>query len=211
MIGLLRKDFLILRKELLLLLGVVLFNAIIHLQSKSSLSLVILPVVLGMVLSITSMAYDEKSKWDGYARSLPVTSKRLVLSKYLFGVCCYGGSVVLMFPLLVLVDWLAGRPVTAMLPFFLSFSSIALCLMAIMFPIVFQIGVIKTRFVMIFVIVLFSVAVGFLYSQIQTQDILQIFRSKWGVLCAVAVSALSVVAYVVSFWISVGIHRRKEI
>ncbi|MCI9576538.1 MAG: ABC-2 transporter permease [Clostridiales bacterium] len=211
MIGLLRKDFLILRKELLLLLGVVLFNAIIHLEAKSSLSLVILPVVLGMVLSLASMAYDEKSKWDGYARSLPVTSKHLVLSKYLFGTCCYGGSVALMLPLLVLVDWLAGRSVTAMLPFLLSFSAIALFLMAVMFPIAFQIGVIKTRFVMVMVIILIAVVTGLLYSQVQESDIQQIFHSGLGVLCAVAVPAISVVSYVVSFWISVGIYRRKEV
>ena len=38
-----------------------------------------------VMLVITSLAYDERSRWDRYALTMPVSRKEMVLSKYLLG------------------------------------------------------------------------------------------------------------------------------
>ncbi|MCH4239092.1 MAG: ABC-2 transporter permease [Oscillospiraceae bacterium] len=47
-------------------------------------------ILIGMVTPVSSMAYDEKCRWDSLQRMYPYTSKDIVLEKYLMG---YAGIV----------------------------------------------------------------------------------------------------------------------
>ena len=53
------------------------------------------PLILVASLPHTLLAYDERSGWEKYALTLPVSRKKLVGSKYLVGLLLIGGSFLL--------------------------------------------------------------------------------------------------------------------
>ena len=50
-------------------------------------------VVYTSMLPYTAMAYDERSKWDQLAATMPYSQRDLVLSKYVFGWLAAGAAV----------------------------------------------------------------------------------------------------------------------
>lgn len=84
--GLLKKDLLVLMKQLLA------FIIIVPILSFSGNMMAVLAVVFGAILPMTAMAYDEQSKWNEMAVMLPYSKMDLVFSKYLLGYVCMLGT-----------------------------------------------------------------------------------------------------------------------
>ncbi|MGI5962888.1 MAG: ABC-2 transporter permease [Lawsonibacter sp.] len=85
MSGLILKDILVLRKTLrsyVFFLLFYLFMAILGLFSISFVTSFIQVIV--MILPISAFAYDEQTKWDRYAMTLPLGRRRVVTARYLF-------------------------------------------------------------------------------------------------------------------------------
>jgi hypothetical protein len=90
--GLFIKDFLLFKKTgriFLLLLVLYMFMTIFTHTDLGPLM-----VFLTGMLSISTFAYDEQAKWDGYALTMPVSKRDLVLSKYVVAIIlCFVGAV----------------------------------------------------------------------------------------------------------------------
>ena len=85
MTGLIWKDFLVMRKPLksyVLLIGIYIILAYLDIFDYSFI-ITFIQVILA-VLPISAFAYDELSKWDRYAMSLPLGRSRVVGARYLF-------------------------------------------------------------------------------------------------------------------------------
>lgn len=82
--GLIIKDFLVLKKTgrvFLMLIGLYLVMTIFMNTDMGPLMI----FICGM-LSISSFAYDEQAKWDGYALTMPISKRDLVRSKYVLAI-----------------------------------------------------------------------------------------------------------------------------
>ena len=85
MIGLITKDFLVMRKTLmsyLLLMGIYIILAYLDFFDYSFI-ITFIQMVLA-VMPISAFAYDEQAKWDRYAMSLPLGRRGVVGARYLF-------------------------------------------------------------------------------------------------------------------------------
>ena len=85
MTGLIWKDFLVMRKALksyVLLIGIYILLAYLDFFDYSFI-ITFIQVILA-VLPISAFAYDEQSKWDRYAMSLPLGRSGVVRARYLF-------------------------------------------------------------------------------------------------------------------------------
>jgi ABC-2 type transport system permease protein len=78
--GLLLKDFLVVTKQLKLFLIIIPVMAMVGGGSMASMA-----ILMGSVLPMTAIAYDERSKWNEIAVMMPYSKKEIVLSKYLLG------------------------------------------------------------------------------------------------------------------------------
>ena len=77
--GLLLKDILNLKNQQgKILVFLIPLYFLLALQMKSSSFFAGLWVMLGATLPISSIAYDEKAKWEKYALTMPITRKELV-------------------------------------------------------------------------------------------------------------------------------------
>ena len=85
MIGLITKDFLVMRKALksyVLLMGIYIILAYLDFFDYSFI-ITFIQMVLA-VMPISAFAYDEQAKWDRYAMSLPLGRRGVVGARYLF-------------------------------------------------------------------------------------------------------------------------------
>ena len=85
MIGLVTKDFFVMRKALKsYLLIMVLYAVMAWLDILNYGFIITFIQVMLMVLPITAFSYDEQAKWDRYAMSLPLGRSKVVGARYLF-------------------------------------------------------------------------------------------------------------------------------
>lgn len=85
MTGLITKDFLVMRKMLRsYLLMIVVYIILAYLDFFDYSFIITFVQVALSVLPISAVAYDEQSKWDRYAMSLPLGRSRVVGARYLF-------------------------------------------------------------------------------------------------------------------------------
>lgn len=88
--SLLIKDFYVIIKQLRIYLLII---PIIALIAGGTMS--VFGILLGAVLPMTAIAYDERSKWNELAAMMPYTSLDLILSKYVLGYLCMLGAAIL--------------------------------------------------------------------------------------------------------------------
>lgn len=85
MIGLMTKDFLVMRKALKSYLLIMVLYAVMAWLDVLNYGFIITFIqVMLMVLPITVFSYDEQAKWDRYAMSLPLGRGKVVGARYLF-------------------------------------------------------------------------------------------------------------------------------
>lgn len=114
-------------------------------------------VIFLSMLPITVMGFDEKSKWDHYAVTMPYSRKEIVLSKYIFSIAC-AFTAILVYIIATIVKWYVEKQpfdfgsfinqTILMLSAGLFFSTVNL-------PIMFKFGVDKGRmwFILLTVII----------------------------------------------------------
>lgn len=160
-------------------------------------------VMLTLILTINTFAYDEKSNWDGYGLSLPVGRKLAVVEKYIL-VLLFSGSV----SLLMLAASLApgGFTVDYGINIFAGFG-IALLFPAILIPLFYKFGMQNARIAIALIFVLPVLAItawkkiGLPTPHLTDASVIQFL---W--FSPVLVFAL----YVISFLISCAVYARKE-
>lgn len=140
--GLLLKDFYVLKKELrAFLFIVVFFTAFSFLGDNNSFfmfyGLIMLPIV-----NISLISYDERSHWDSFLETTPVSRSTAVTEKYLLNLL-----LLLLWSPVVLAVYLVqaanlGNPVQAIC----ICAYMALFFPAVIYPFIFALGSEKGRF-----------------------------------------------------------------
>jgi ABC-2 type transport system permease protein len=105
--------------------------------------------IMMVMLVITSLAYDERCRWDRYALTMPVSRKEIVLSKYLLGL------ILLTFALLMNILFLVlfgSSPLGDVFILTLSLFGIGLISLSILLPLMYKYGVENGRLLLILVL-----------------------------------------------------------
>ena len=109
-------------------------------------------VLLCAMLPTSCMSYDERSKWDRYALSMPVSVRDLVVSKYLLGYLALLAGAVLKLIVMLLPFGEGGDYASLAL-----ILAVTLLYMAVQFPILFKFGVENGRIWMMLLTAAFAV------------------------------------------------------
>lgn len=140
MLALLLKDLYTLKAQMKVFLFILIIFALAFQAEAGAFA-----VFYATLLPVTSLAYDEQSKWPQLALMLPYSIKDIVLSKYLLG--WFLAFVVSMLYGLVslLID--GGDYFLVVI-----FMSLALCFLALTLPLVFWLGTEKGRLLLVAVL-----------------------------------------------------------
>lgn len=205
MIGLLRKDLFVADKSgrLLLVLAVV-FSVVPGMGSFGSTY----AMMLALMMPLTSIAYDERSKWDKYAAMLPYTPGQIVWSKYLLAYfyTVLGGGVIVLGTLLRgfttgSADWKETMELAVLM------GVVMLFVMALGLPVIYRFGSEKGRFMMF---IIMGVGVGAALGIMGIFGELPELPSLPLPVITAGLAVLVAAATYVSFRLSVHFYKRRQ-
>ena len=85
MIGLVWKDFLVMRRTMRSYILFLIFYALLAVMGMFDLAIVTAMIqVIMLMLPIGAFSYDEHARWDRYAPALPLSRRQIVGARYLF-------------------------------------------------------------------------------------------------------------------------------
>lgn len=192
--GLLYKDFCVAWKQLKSVLFMIVIFCLIPSGDFGLGRFFVLYSTLMIPLSL--MSYDERSRWDSLAVMLPYSSRQIVLGKY---ICSWAAMV-----FAIGMYWLgqtmaAARGTSDGITSLLLIAACAFLLQTFYFPILFKMGTEKGRYVMLVVIMVVAVLAALLYEA----------ASAFGVLLAPILLVVSAVLCLVSVPVSVKQYEKR--
>ena len=202
--GLLRKDLYMIVKycrTLLVICGIFLLVAAV--APGDNLFLLVYPVLLGGVLPVTLLSYDERFHWDATCDTMPISRRTVVSERYLMSLLSFLALYLL--TLAVQAAVLLPRGYGAALgQIALVLPAMGLLPSSILLPVMFRFGVEKGRIVYFFVIGAF-VAVFLIF----TNNIVTLGSSAgaggW------AATLASIALFVLSWLLSIRLYEKREL
>ena len=202
MTGLILKDLLNLKKQAKVYLILVIFYFVYGAVFENSSMFSSMMTMVAVMIPITAMSYDERSKWDRYALTLPISRVGIVVSRYLLGVI----FIVIAFVLSMLVNLVFSKMYsTESILINLASLSAGITVMSVIFPLLFKYGVEKGRILMMLVFfapIAILMIVSKLGVPMPDEETIKsfIYLSPF----------IAAVIFLISFYISLSIYKKKE-
>ncbi len=200
--GLILKDIYGLKKQYKVLLALSVFYTIFSLTTGDSSFLTGVLSLMMVMLTITTLSYDERSKWDKYVLTMPVSRADLVFSKYLLGLILSAGAFVFNF---IFTLTSGSREVIDALGIAGAILGISLFFLCVILPVLFKFGVEKGRLLMLMILFV-PTGIIILLSKSGFSSPDEEFMRYLPFLC---ILFMVIVAYA-SICISLEIYRKKE-
>lgn len=150
MLGLIKKDLLIVKNNLKLIGIVLTIFFILALQDKFDITLA-LPFIamiylFVITLFISTFSYDEFNKWDAYAVTLPNGRKNIVKSKYITSIILVICALIVTLSLNYLISFINDSlEFEKVISLVLEMTTGIILIESIMLPIIFKFGIEKGR------------------------------------------------------------------
>ena len=206
--GLLIKDILGLRKYFFSCVVICFFFLILSVLVKTAMFVSSILSVLFLLMPLTVFSYDESAKWDAYGLTLPVTRKQMVFSRYVLTLLMLVVGSLIGSVLTYGITQLPGVEETSqeMLAVIPVICGLGLIILSVVFPLIYQFGAEKGRYIMIAVFLLFMI-VMFLFNQLPgwQEKVLPLL-----VFLPYIAPAAGIIFLVISYFISCRIYENKE-
>ncbi|MTN46048.1 ABC-2 transporter permease [Turicibacter sanguinis] len=211
--GLILKDLLNLRKNLKTIIIMCLFYTLLFSTLNPTFLSGIITILFAMQI-LTTFSYDDYSKWNMYALSLPITKKQLVLSKYILGISfiIFGG--VFSFILTSLLSLFKGSFILGdLVASIIGSTGIMILMILILLPLIFKYGVERSRIMLLAIFAIPTVLILIISKVLALTGIPfpseEQLNALLPVICIIATLILIAGSYV-SYMTSVKIVTKKE-
>lgn len=215
MMGMVWKDFLVMRKQLGYYLAFcAVYAGLVLVGSMPYSVLAGMVAMVGVAVPMSSFAFDEQARWDKFAAAAPAGRRGIVLGKYLFALLSTGVGVVFTAGALTAMAAAGAIPVEAWwepLAVVAACGCASLVMNSVYLPFLFKYGAEKAR-------VLGIVTFGFIFGMCallawqSERSGTALALPAWlpGLLPLLA-AAGTAAALACSLWMSMGIYRRKAL
>lgn len=213
--GLIIKDILNLRNYMKQLVLVFIFFMAYGIFFKNG---TVVGSMINMMLSmqiITTISYDEYTKWDKYALTMDLNRKDIVLSKYVFFILCVIAGIIIGNIASLIINNIINKPFDINEEYAISIivPGIFVILFSIVIPIVFKTSVEKARVIMIAVFFIPFILLS-LFAKIVKNGTISILTIanldmifKFGL---IGLIILDLVVLIISYKVSLSIYNKKE-
>lgn len=209
MLGLIKKDFLLIKANLKSM--IIIFVIYIMLAFQGTLDVTFIIPLIGIILFLSTFSYDDFNNWNSYAVTLPNGRKNVVRAKYI-------ASIILMI-ILAVVAFFIGIGISYIKTNSINLDEIISSLMgtmlssviiiSLLYPIVFKFGATNGR-IILFAVVFGIVGIGTLIAQfIDMTPIINIINKLDNYLL-IAIPIIYIILLGISYLISSKIYQNKE-
>jgi ABC-2 type transport system permease protein len=209
MLGLIKKDFLLIKANLKSM--VIIFIVYLILAFQGTFDVTFIVPLIGIMLFISTFSYDDFNNWNSYAVTLPNGRKNVVRAKYIASIIL---TVVLGIGALAIgigisytktnninLDEIISSLMGTMLSNFIIIS--------LLYPIVFKFGATNGR-IILFVVVFGAAGIGALIAQFVDMTSIINMINRLDSYSLIAIPIISVILIGISYLISNKIYQNKE-
>lgn len=205
MLGLIKKDFLIIKNNLKLIIVMLMVFFIMALGGQFNISFI--PTFIIVMLFISTFSYDEYNNWDAYAITLPGGRKSIVKSKYIASLFLTLLSAVITVLLNYLISVINNTAVNELISSLLGSICAIVIIQSIMYPLIFKFGMEKGRIVLFILVFVMVGVITLLKNTIKIPTILVVlFNDYW----FIVIPIILVISLLISYKISEKIYLKKE-
>ena len=206
--GFIIKDLLNLKKSFQTMIFLFAAFLIFSISMKTPTYLASMITLMLTMTSVSSFTYDDYSKWEKFGRSLPVTKKQIVLSKYLLTlIMALAGSIISTVSVLIWQAFNSSANLLENLCIVLVMFSVTLIFTSIAIPLIYKFGVEKYRLINLAIFGGIFLLFMFVFS---VYDISQIPESDFFVIL-LCLPVLALLFTGISYTISYRIYDKKEL
>ncbi len=205
MLGLIKKDFLIIKNNLKLIIVMLMVFFIMALGGQFNISFI--PTFIIVMLFISTFSYDEYNNWDAYAITLPGGRKNIVKSKYIASLFLTLLSAVITVLLNYLISVINNTAVNELISSLLGSICAIVIIQSIMYPLIFKFGMEKGRIVLFILVFVMVGVITLLKNIIKIPTLLVVlFNNYW----FIVIPIILVISLLISYKISEKIYLKKE-
>ena len=208
MLGLIKKDLLMVKSNLKLVIVMLFVFFIMALQGQFNISFI--PPLISVMLFMSTFSYDEYNKWDAYAITLPNGRKNIVKSKYVATIILILLSIIITILLNILVGIINNSlDFDNCISILVGCSFVIVCIQAIMYPLIFKYGIEKGRiglFALTFAIVGIIGSLSRVIKIDISTNIISFLYNYW----FIVIPIILITILLVSYKISEKIYLKKE-
>lgn len=202
--GLLLKDFYVAAKNLRVyfLIAVIFIGGVII--DKNNIYFLYLLSMMGGIIPVTLLSFDERSGWTKYSLVLPYTQNQIVSSKYVIGIILPFAVSILSAALM----WFLKYSSEDIFLFFITSVSLSLAVPAVCLPFSFKLGVEKGRIAYYAALALIIVPSAFLGGNAAENAKPVLMLGSLDII--VIISGIAALLYALSWLLSVKIMKIME-
>lgn len=205
MLGLIKKDLLIVKSNLKSL--IIIFIAFIFMSLKGDFEISFFIPFMCIMVFVSTFSYDDFNNWNPYAITFPCGRKNIVKSKYIASISLVTVSAIIG----LILSFIVKRTINveSIIPSLIgSLFSISI-IISIMYPLNFKYGSEKGRIILFASIILLSLIATSIYHFVNLDDLQGVFDFIENV-GIVIIPILSVIFIVISYYVSKAIYLKKE-
>ena len=169
MVGLLKKDFALLKSQLHFYLFPLIIMVGIFCVFTDGSAMAAIPAFFGLMLSVNCFAYDEQSHFDKLAATMPVSHSGAVYARYLYGLLISVAAAVFATAATAVTMLVKKLPLdmASLLVQMAAGIGVPLLIIAVFYPLVYKFGTQKSRLLVVVVILVPSFALPFLMKKLE--------------------------------------------
>ena len=202
--GLIKKDLLMIKNNLKIVIIIFFVFFIMALQGEVDISFA--PSLISVMLFMSTFSYDEYNKWDAYVITLPNGRKNVVKAKYI--------ATFILIVVSILLNMVVGV-INNNVDYEKIFSLMAGCcfgvglVQAIVYPLIFKYGIEKGRIGLFIGVFVMASVIGLLSKVIDidiSSNILVFIENYW----LIFIPIVLIITLFISYKISLKIYLKKE-
>lgn len=209
MLGLVKKDFLLLKANLKTMIIIFIIYLIMIFQGSFDATFIV--PLIGIMLFISTFSYDDFNNWNSYAITLPNGRKNVVKAKYIASIILTVILVILALLLSVMAGYIKtnsinlDETITSLMSTVLS----SVIIISFLYPIIFKFGATNGRIIMFALVFGIAAVIGLIANFVDMSFAINLINKLDNCLY-IAIPIISVILLGGSYLISNKIYSNKE-
>ena len=209
MLGLIKKDFLLIKANLKSM--IIIFVIYIMLAFQGTLDVTFIIPLIRIILFLSTFSYDDFNNWNSYAVTLPNGRKNVVRAKYIASIILMIILAVVAFSIGIGISYIKTNSINLdeIISSLMGTMLSSVIIISLLYPIVFKFGATNGR-IILFAVVFGIAGIGTLIAQfIDMTPIINIINKLDNYLL-IAIPIIYIILLGISYLISSKIYQNKE-
>lgn len=210
MLGLIKKDFLLIKANLKSM--VIIFIVYLILAFQGTFDVTFIVPLIGIMLFISTFSYDDFNNWNSYAVTLPNGRKNVVIAKYIASIILTAVLGIVALAIGVGIGYAKTNNINIeeIISSLMGTILSSVIIISLLYPIVFKFGATNGR-IILFAVIFGIAGIGALISQFVDMTPIINMINELDNYVLIAIPIISIILLGISYLISNKIYQNKEL